>query len=152
MKTASTPAATPAAASVGMNLGLSCADAVASAGKLETVGDVEDDGDVEGAEDGERAHIDDQVVIAERRTPFGDHDSGRADRGQLADDVPHVLWRQELSLLDVDHAPGRRGGHEQIGLTREERRDLDDVDHLRHRLGLRWLVDVREDRESGRAA
>ena len=36
--------------------------------------------------------------------------------------------REELALLDVHRAARLRGGHDQIGLPREERRDLQDVD------------------------
>ena len=42
----------------------------------------------------------------------------------------HVVGRQELALLHVDGAAGFGGGHEQVGLAAQERRDLQDVDDL----------------------
>ena len=67
----------------------------------------------------------------------------------LRDRVPHVERREELALLDVDRAPGPRGGHDQVGLPGEERRNLQDVDDLGGRRRLRRLVDVGQDRHAG---
>ena len=50
--------------------------------------------------------------------------------GDLLDRVPHVERREELSLLDVDDAPGAGRGDEQVGLPRQERRNLQDVGDL----------------------
>ena len=67
MNTPSTPAATPACASGSMYSARPAGDAVAGAGQLQAVRDVEDDRVAERAQHREGAHVDDQVVVAERR-------------------------------------------------------------------------------------
>ncbi|MCY1434802.1 hypothetical protein D9M71_508740 [compost metagenome] len=64
----------------------------------------------------------------------------------LAQDVLHLLRGEELGFLDVDHRVGLGHRHDQIGLPREEGRQLDDVADLGHRGGLERLVDVGDDR------
>jgi hypothetical protein len=60
--------------------------------------------------------------------------------------VLHVPRRQELSLLHVDRAPGFAGGDQQVRLPTQKRRDLQDIDGLRHRRALQGLMHVRQDR------
>ena len=65
----------------------------------------------------------------------------------LRDRVPHIVGREELALLDVDDAPGLRGGDEQIGLTARETPESAARRRLRRpRPRLRRLVNVGEDR------
>ncbi len=71
----------------------------------------------------ERAHVHDQVVVAEGRAALGHEDALVAGAGDLGDRVAHVARRQELALLDVDGTPGLRGGDEQVGLAAQERRE-----------------------------
>ena len=78
----------------------------------------------------ERAHVDDEVVIAEAGAALGDDDARVARVDHLRDRVLHVVGREKLSLLDVDDAAGLRGGDEQIGLAAEERGNLQDVGDL----------------------
>ena len=52
----------------------------------------------------------------------------------------------------IDHAAGARGGFEQVGLTRQERRNLQDVGDLGDRRGVRGLVDVGQDGDAGSLA
>ena len=49
----------------------------------------------------------------------------------FATDRLHIPRREELPLLDVDGASGLRGRIDQIGLTREQRGNLDHIDDLR---------------------
>ena len=58
------------------------------------------------------------------------------------------LRRQELALLDVDGLarPGR--GDQEIGLARQERRNLQDVHDVGDAIRLRGLVNVGEDRQT----
>ena len=54
--------------------------------------------------------------------------------------MTHVVRRQELALLDVDHGTGARGGDEQIRLPREERRNLQHVgDRRRAACDASWM-------------
>ena len=68
-------------------------------------------------EDRQRAHVGHERVVAEGCAALGDEHVAIAGAGHLGDDIRHVPWRQELALLDIDHAP--RGGcrEEKIGLT-----------------------------------
>ena len=85
-------------------------DAVAGARQLQAVRDVEDDGVAELAQHRKRAHVHDQVVVAEADAALGDEDRLVALGRDLGDDVPHVARRQELPLLDVDDLARARGG------------------------------------------
>ena len=50
-------------------------DAVAAAGQLQAVRDVEDDRRAQPAHHRKRAHVDDEVVVAEREAALGDEDA-----------------------------------------------------------------------------
>ena len=50
-------------------------------------------------------------------------------------------------FLTLTGLPGLRGGHEQIGLPAEKRRNLQDVDDLGRRRRVRRLVNVGEHRQ-----
>jgi len=50
--------------------------------------------------------------------------------------VLHLLRGEELRLLDVDHCTGLGHGHHQVGLPRQEGRQLDDVADFGHWCGL----------------
>ena len=110
------------------------------------MGHVVDDGVAERAHDRKRAHVDDEVVVAEAEAALGDEDALVAGGRDLGDRVPHVAGREELALLDVDDAAGARRGDEQIGLPREERRNLQHVGDFGRRRRVRRLVDVGQDR------
>src|SRR3546814_7970977 len=74
-------------------------------------------------------------------------DVGSSDLGlHLAGDMLHVPRGQELALLDVHGAPGFRRGQQQVGLSAQKCRDLQDIDRLGHRIALPWFVDVGDDR------
>src|SRR5271165_1643075 len=81
-----------------------------SAGKLHGVGDIVDDRIAELGEHGKGAHIDDQIVIAETSTAFGQDDLRIAGGGDFFGDVAHVPGRKELSLLYIDDAAGFGSG------------------------------------------
>ena len=126
-KRPSIPAATAARESKRNELRLAAADAVGRRGLLDGVGGVEDDGR-EPAHDGERAEIDDEVVVAEGGAALGEEDALVAGGANFLDAVAHVPGRDELAFLDVDGAAGFAGGDEQVGLTAEERGNLEDID------------------------
>ena len=75
-KTPSTPAATPADASGSMYCAEPGRDAVAAARQLQAVRDVEHDRHALLAHHRKRAHVDDEVVVAEARAALG-HDHAR---------------------------------------------------------------------------
>ena len=137
------PAATAARLSRGMNCG-SPPRLRALAGDLDRVGGVEDDRGVF-AHDGQRAHVDHEVVVAEAGAALGEGDAIVAAFAQFGDGVAHVLRGDELAFLYVDGAAGAGGGDEQVGLAAEEGGDLQDVDDLAGGGGLGGLVDIGED-------
>ena len=111
------------------------------------MGGVEDHRRAGGArQDRQRAHVRHQGVVAERCAALGDQNITVAGAGDLGNDIRHVPRRQELALLDVDDFSGRGRRPQEIGLPAQERRDLQDVDGLRHLRALRGLVDVGEHR------
>jgi len=89
------------------------------------VGAVEDDGR-HLAHDGQRADVDDEVVVAEGGSALGEADTGVSGVCDFLDGVLHVGGGDELALLDVDGAAGFGGGDEEVGLAAEESRDLQD--------------------------
>ena len=90
----------------------------------------------------ERAHVRDQIIVAERCAALGEAKFLTTERRQLVGDVLHIPWRQELPLLHVNGAScfGRR--LQQIGLATQERRNLQKVDHLAGKLGFVWRMDI----------
>jgi len=66
--------------------------------------------------------------------------------------VPHVARGHELTFLHVDGAAGLGGGHEQIGLTGEERRNLQQLANVGHGCGLVGHVDVGRNGQPDRVA
>ncbi len=62
------------------------------------------------------------------------------------------VGREKLALLQVDDPVGSRRGFEQVGLPREERRNLQDVGDFGDRRGVRGLVDVGQDGDAGALA
>src|SRR3546814_3070524 len=72
----------------------------------------------------QRAHVADQVVVAEAGAALADHDVGVAGCFRLFDDGLHFPRRQELALLDVDRLAGVADPGDEVGLAHEEGRRL----------------------------
>ena len=99
------------------------------------------------AHDEKRAHVGDEVVVAEAGAPLAEDYAPVAGRLDLPHHLRHVLRRHELALLDVHDRAGLAGGDDEVGLPREERRDLQHVAHLRDDPALPRLVDVGKHRD-----
>ncbi len=108
------PAATAARASTGAIVRSPPVLVPVAAGTLHGMRGVEDDAMPGVAHDGQRAHVDDEIVVAERRAALGDEIVLRARGTQLRGDVVDVLRREELAFLDVDHAAAFRCRDEQV--------------------------------------
>src|ERR1043165_6286 len=115
-----------------------------SARQLQAVRHVEDDGDAETAHDRKRAHVNDEVVVAEAEAALREQEFLAPGGARLLDDVARVPGREELSLLDVDGAARLAGGDYEVGLTAEEGRDLQNVRDARGLFDLRNVVNVCE--------
>ena len=108
------------------------------------MGGVEDHRRAGGArEDRQRAHVVDERIVAEGYAALGHQHVAIAHTGDFVDDVGHVPGRQELALLDIDHPAGRRR-RIKVGLSAQEGRNLQHVDHLRDAGALRDFVHVGE--------
>ena len=104
------------------------------AGQLHAVRGVEDDRVAERAHLRQRAEVDDEVVVAEGRAALGEQDPAprrppRASRPRCAISGGERNW----PFLTLTARPVAGGGHEQVGLAAEERRDLQHVDDLGRR-------------------
>ena len=115
---------------------------------LHGVGRVEDDGHAELAHRDQRQHVDHERAVSESGPAFGHHDLLVSGAHDFLDRTAHLFRSQELSLLDVDGAPRTTCLDEEIGLAAQERRDLEDIDNLSHRLHVTGLVDIRQDRDA----
>ena len=116
--------------------------------ELDAVGGVEYGGVTVPGHDRERAHVDDEVLVAKGRSALGLPDLGAASVPKLGDHMEHFLRGQELALLDVDNAAGRRRREQQVGLAAEKGGDLQDVADGRNVVHLGHFVDIGQHGES----
>ncbi len=112
------------------------------------MGDVEEHRVFELLHDAEAEHVDDQVVVAEGRAALAEDQLVITRLLALLQDVLHLLRCEKLRFLDVDHRTGLGHRHHQVGLPREEGRQLDDVADIGDRLRLPWLVHISNDRDT----
>src|SRR6266849_2118572 len=83
------------------------------------------------AHDGQRTHVNHQVVVAKTGSALGHENLVVSCAAAFVDDVGHVAGGDELTFLDVHHAFCHGGGHDQIRLPAQERRNLQNVRYLR---------------------
>ncbi len=132
----------------GGELGVAAGLGALAGGLLGAVGDVEDDGDAEGFHDGQGGEIVDQAVVAEEGAALGEDYIFAAGAADFFDRVAHFLRRHELAFFYVDPLTGFGGGDQQIGLPRQKRGDLEDIDDLAGDGGLFGFVDVGQHRHA----
>lgn len=99
--------------------------------------------------DGQRAEIDDEIVVAEAGAALSQGDALVAGGADFFDGVRHVRGRDELAFLDVDGSAGFSGGDEQVGLAAEKGRDLKDVYGFGGDFALGGLVHIGQHGEAG---
>src|SRR6266436_10012793 len=95
-------------------------------------------------QDRERAHIYNQVLVAERGAALRENDFFIPGALHLLHDVAHVPRRQKLRLLHIDNPAGLGRGDQQIGLPRQEGGNLQHVANFRRGSSLRRFMDVGE--------
>ncbi|AEW74067.1 hypothetical protein EcWSU1_02633 [Enterobacter ludwigii] len=119
----------------------SCTKRVAA---LQRMGHIEDDRRLVGhvLHHAEAEHINDQVVVTEVCATVTQDHFVVAAFDKFIDDVTHLARAHELRFLHVDDRAGFRHRFHQVRLTRQERRQLDNVDNVRNRLRLRSFVHV----------
>src|SRR5678815_4270084 len=79
------------------------------------------------AHNGERSHIDDQIVVAEAGAALGEKNFVVTCLAALRDRMLHVPRGDELTFLDIDGAPAERGRNDEVRLAAQERGDLQNV-------------------------
>ena len=99
-------------------------------------------------QDRQRPHVGDEGVVAERGAALGHQHVAVSRSGDFRHYVLHVPGRQELALLNVDGLAGFCRGDQQIGLSAEERGDLQHVDGGRDAGALLDLVNVCQHRNA----
>jgi len=91
-------------------LGLAAGNGSGGAGELDAVGGVEHYGPTEAAHDGQAAHVDYQIVVAERTAALGDQNFVVAGGGDFLGGVLNVVRCYELAFFDIHDAAGAAGG------------------------------------------
>src|ERR1700683_674208 len=79
----------------------------------------------------ERAHVHNQIVVAETTTTLRQKDLRVAGLAAFFYRMPHVPGRNKLSFLNVDGAPAERSRYHKIGLPAKKRGDLQHIGHFR---------------------
>ncbi len=100
--------------------------------------------------DRQGTHIGNKRIIAERNAAFCRQHIGIAAFRDLGKNILHVPRRQKLALLDVHDASSLCRSDQQIGLTAEERRNLQDINHgsnfgtllFRMDIGQHWKTEL----------
>ena len=90
----------------------------------------------------------DQSVVAEAHAALGDQNIRIARAGDLGDHILHVLGRQELALLHIDHLAGMGGGDQKVGLAAEESGNLQHIHGLGHGGALIALMHIGQNRQT----
>ena len=106
MNTPATPTATAARASTGTNSRCPPEALPLPARQLHRMRRIEHHRAAGAAHHRQRAHVGDQVVVAEGEAALADHDVLVAGGARLVHHVLHFPGRQELALLDVDRLAG----------------------------------------------
>mmetsp|Transcript_28567 Transcript_28567/g.80538 ORF Transcript_28567/g.80538 Transcript_28567/m.80538 type:complete len:322 (-) Transcript_28567:62-1027(-) len=86
--------------------------------------------------------IHNQIAVPNHGSTLADHDVGVASPADLVGRVAHHTGSAHLTLLDVDDLASLGSSNNQVGLTAQEGRDLDDISNLADLLSLPRLMDV----------
>jgi hypothetical protein len=98
--------------------------------------------------DGERTHVNDQIIVAEACAPLGQQKLAASCGLRFFYNVSRVMRREKLSLLHIDGAARLYAGSNQIRLAAKKSRDLQYVRDFRDALYLRDFVHVRQHRHA----
>src|SRR5664279_3714494 len=102
--------------------------------------------------DRQRPHVDHEIVVAERGATLGHKDLLTPGFLDFLHRMPHVPWRNKLSLLDVDGASALRRSYQKIGLAAKKRWNLKNVDRFGHTRNVPYLMHVGQHRDPKFAA
>ena len=129
-------------------LALAAGLAAGRAGQLHRMRGIEHHRAAARFQDFQAAHVDHQVVVAERSAALAHQHLriGAGGRG-LVDHMAHLVRRQELAFLDVDRAAGLRRGFDEVGLAAQEGRGLQYIDGLRRSFDIVHRMHIGEHRQ-----
>src|SRR5690606_158857 len=108
---------------------------------LHAMGDVEDHWR-KLPHNGQRPHVYHEVVITQRKSPFGQAYIGVACGFHLIDRVGHIFRCHKLPPLDFYGLSGKPCGKKQVSLAAQESGDLQYIDYLCYFLGLITFMDI----------
>src|SRR5271165_2801845 len=94
--------------------------------------------------DGERAHVDNQIVVPEAGSALGDQYAVVPGHAAFFDCVLHVPRRNELPFLNIHRPLAHGGGHDQISLAAEEGWNLQYVGDFRNFGDIGGFVHIRK--------
>ncbi|CEE66236.1 conserved hypothetical protein [Xanthomonas citri pv. citri] len=129
-------------------LALTTGTAALPARQLHRMGGVEHHRTPGVAHHAQRAHVADQIVVAEGRATLADHDLLVAGGLGLVHHRLHVPRRQELALLDIDRLAGGADVLDEVGLAHQKCRGLQHVDNGRDLVHRGVFVHVGEHRHA----
>ena len=117
---------------------------------MQGVGDIEDQRKVIAGSlhHAEPQHVHHEVVVTEVGASLAQQQLLVSAFAEFVHDVAHLFRTEELRFLDVDHSPCFRHGANQIGLPRQEGRELDDVGDLGGSDGFLRTVHIRDHRNA----
>ena len=103
---------------------------------------IEDDPIAGLADPEERAHIGDEIIVAESGASFGEEELIIAKGEEFFGDVANIPRSEELAFFDIDHPLGFGGGLDEIGLAAKEGGDLEDINPFGGDGAVLWGVDI----------
>src|SRR5262249_24587429 len=129
------------------------ARAVASCSRqLHGMGRVENNRKTASSQNGNRAHVSHQVVVTKSGATFSYQESTASCLFCLCCHLAHFLRGEKLSLLNIDDFAGANGCDDEVGLAAQKSGNLQDVLDFSSGLGLRFGMDIRQDRQSSPGA
>ena len=95
-----------------------------------------------------RAHVGHEVVVPERRAALREQEFFRARAPGLFHDLAHFRRRKELAFFQVHDLARGHGGFNQIRLAAEESGNLQNVHDFARDGGVRFVMNVGQDRHA----
>ena len=87
-------------------------------------------------------HVHDQIVVTKAAAALAEHDLVVATLAEFLHDVAHLPGAEKLRFLDVHDSASIRHGLDQVCLTCQESRQLNNIANLGHGLALINLMHV----------
>lgn len=109
---------------------------------------IENNTDAFFSHDVERAHIDDEVIVAEAGAALGDVEVIAVIGVKFFGDIDDIKWCEELTFFHVHGSASFSAGFDEVGLATEECWDLKQVNVLSSNFRFVWMVNISGDWDS----